>query len=231
MDIWSKMISALKGGASEVSESIVDSQALQILDSEVRGASDDINQTRKALAEIIAKQKVAQRNAKRLREQVQEHEGYAAQALDKGNETLALEVAEKVASLENDLDFELRAIEELNQSADNLRTVIAQTERHLKRLKQQLDTVKATENVQRAQMAIAERHSDASGRLRTATDSLERIRKKQNEDAALMQASLELAEEADTDPLRRKLEEAGIVTKPNDADTVLARIKAKKHAE
>ena len=47
-----------------------------------------------------------------------------------------------------------------------------------KRLKHQVDTVRATENVQRAQAAVAQRHSGSNSKLRTAMDSLERIKEK-----------------------------------------------------
>ena len=44
------MISALKGGANEVGEKIIDDQALRILDQEIRDSAEDLSQTKAALA-------------------------------------------------------------------------------------------------------------------------------------------------------------------------------------
>ena len=103
-----------------------------------------------------------------------------------------------------------------------------QTEANIKRLKQQVDTVKATENVQRAQAAVAARHSGSSSKLHTAMESLERIKEKQALRDAQMTAASELAEESQDVSLQTKLEQAGIAIKGSSTDDILQRIKNKK---
>ncbi len=206
MNIWAKMMTALRGGVNEAGEAIVDSQALRILDQEVRDAATELNQSKNSLAEIIARQKVSQEKCTGFQQQIEEHEGYALQALDKGNEALAHEVAEKISALESQLALEQETAAGYGASAERLKTAIFQTERNLKRLKQQVDTVKATENVQRAQSAVAERHSGSHSKLRTAMDSLERIKEKQALRDAQMAAANELAEESPDVSLQSKLE-------------------------
>lgn len=228
MNIWAKMITALRGGATEVGEAIVDTQALRILDQEVRDASEELHQSKDALAAIIARQKLAEEKCQHVREQISKHEGYATQALAKGEEALALEVAQKIADLENQLRNEEAAALEYAGSAKQLREAIRQAEQNIKRLKQQVDTVKATENVQRAQAAVAERHSGSNSKLQTAMESLERIKEKQAHKSAQMKAATELAQETNEDHLQRKLEEAGIVSSGSSAQEVLERLKQKK---
>ena len=176
MNIWAKMMTALKGGVNEAGEAIVDSQALRILDQEIREASDALQQSKNSLAEIMARQKVAEEKASQLKKKIEEHEGYAIKALEKGDEGLAHEVAEKLVDLENQLLQEAESATAFAEQAAKMRTAIQQTERNLKRLKQQVDTVKANESVQRAQAAVAERHSGSHSKMRTAMDSLERIK-------------------------------------------------------
>ncbi|KZY77148.1 PspA/IM30 family protein, partial [Oleiphilus sp. HI0067] len=159
MNIWAKMMTALRGGVNEAGEAIVDSQALRILDQEVREASQALQDSKNSLAEIMARQKVAEEKVVGLKAQIEEHEGYAIRALEKGDEGLAREVAAKIADLESQSMQEKESAGSFAASADQMRTAITQTERNLKRLKQQVDTVKANENVQRAQAAVAERHS------------------------------------------------------------------------
>lgn len=228
MNIWAKMMTALRGGATEVGEAIVDIQALRILDQEVRDASDELRQCKDALAAIIARQKLAEEKCQQLRENISRNEGYATQALAKGEEALALEVAQKIAEMENQLHSEETAAQEFATSAGQLRDAVKQAEQTIKRLKQQVDTVKATENVQRAQAAVAERHSGSNSKLQTAMESLERIKEKQAQKSAQMKAATELAQENSDDGLQRKLEKAGIVASGSSAQEILERLKNKK---
>lgn len=227
MNIWSKMMTALRGGVNEAGEAIVDSQALRILDQEVREASAALEDSKNSLAEIIARQKVAQEKCSQLERDILEHEGYAVKALDKGDQNLALEVAEKISDLEARLSQEGASANEFAAHAEKMRETIKQTERNLKRLRQQVDTVKATENVQRAQAAVAERHSGSHSKMRTAMDSLERIKEKQALKSAQMAAASELAEDTSDDLLKTKLEEAGIASNGNSAQEILDRLKSK----
>jgi len=225
MNIWAKMLTALRGGVNEAGEAIVDSQALRILDQEVRDAGEEIRQSKDSLATIIARKKLSEEKRAKLKDQVAEYEGYALQALEKNDDALAYEVAQKIADLENQLNAEEEAYQGYADSASKLQTAIKQAESNIKRLKQQIDTVKATENVQRAQKAVAERHSGSNSKLRTAMDSLERIKEKQAMTGAQISAASELAESTTDASLQSKLEEAGIAPRSRSADEILARLK------
>jgi len=227
MNIWAKMMTALRGGVNEAGEAVIDSQALRILDQEVREASRALQDSKNSLAEIMARQKVAEEKCNELNKQIKEHEGYAIKALEKGNDALAHDVAQKIADLENQSAQEQEAAEGFRASAEKMRTAIKQTERNLKRLKQQVDTVKATENVQRAQAAVAERHSGSHSKMRTAMDSLDRIKEKQALKSAQMAAASELAEETSDVSLQEKLEKAGIASNGNSAEDILQRLRNK----
>lgn len=228
MNIWAKMMTALRGGVNEAGEAVVDSQALRILDQEIRDASEELRRSKDSLAAIIAREKLAKEKSNNLSKQIEENEGYAIKALDKGNDSLAQEVAEKIASLENQLATEAASAASFAESASSLRSAINQAESNLRRLKQQVDTVKATDNVQRAQETVAERHSGSNSKLRTAMDSLERIKEKQALKAATMSAASELANDSTDASLASKLEEAGITSSSKSASDILERLKNKK---
>ena len=230
MNIWAKMMTALRGGVNEAGEAIVDSQALRILDQEVRDASDELNRSKEALSSIIARQKLSEEKASNHKAAIEKHEGYAIQAMEKGDDSLALEVAQKIADLENQLAEEARTGEGFAESATSLRAAIRQAERNIRYLKQQVDTVKAAESVQRAQAAVAERFSGSDSKLRTAMDSLERIKEKQALSKAQMNAANELSEELSETSLQAKLEEAGIAPTGKSADDVLERLRERASA-
>ncbi len=228
MNVWSKLLTALRGGANEMGEAVVDGQALRILDQEIRDADLELRKSKEALAEIMAKQKLAAERASKATAKVEEYEQYALKALEASNETLAQEVAGKIANLEVELASEREQSDAYAASVTQLRKAVSQAEANIKRMKQQVDTVKATESVQKAQMAVAQRFGGSQAKLHTAVESLERIKQKQAERAAKMEATAELAAEAGADDsLDAKLRAAGIVAQSNSADSVLARLKEK----
>ena len=225
MNVWLKMVTALKGGANEMGEAIVDGQALRILDQEVRDASEELKQSKHSLAAMMAQHKIAEKKSEEFKERIQEHEGYAIKALGKNDEALALEVAGKIVDIENDMVLENSVASDYAGSIDQLCLAIKQAEIKIKRLKQQVDTVKATESVQRAQAAVAERYSGSNAKLQTAMESLERIKEKQALNAAQMDAVSELEFETSEASLMEKLEAAGIASRDVKANDILARLK------
>ncbi len=230
MSIWAKVATAVRGGVSEAGEAIVDKQALRILDQEIRDADSELGRSKEALTGIIAKRKLADKKVDSLKSSLTEYEGYAMQALDKDDDGLAIEIAEKIAGLETELLGEEGLAKAFSESEGQLRKTVGQTQANLKRLKQQVDTVKATESVQRSQAAVAARHSGAGSSMRSALDSLDRLKSKQAERAAKFEAASELAESTEEVSLDAKLKAAGIVDGGASGGDVLARLKAKRNA-
>lgn len=226
MNIWSKMITALRGGVNEAGEAIVDAQALRILDQEIRDASEELNKSRDGLAAIIAQQKLAEEKSSDLKAEIKKNEEFVLAALEKGDESLAEEVATRIANFENQLETEQTSAANFKAQAETLRESIRSAEHQIKQLKQQTETVKATEAVQRAQKVVAQRHSGSNSKLRTALDSIERIKEQQKLNGAKMSAAEEMALESSGTSLDQKLKDAGI-TGSHKASDVLERLKAK----
>ncbi|HEY7772124.1 MAG TPA: PspA/IM30 family protein, partial [Marinagarivorans sp.] len=210
MNIWSKLVTALRGGVNEAGEAIVDSQALRILEQEIRDASTELQQSKDSLASIMARQKVSEEKCAQLRAKIAEHETYAIKALEQNNEELAKEVAQKIAELENRLANEAASSESYAGSASELRDAIQKADEDLAQLKHEVDTVKATESVQKAQASVSAKHSGTNTQLLTAAESLERIKEKQALKAAQMKVASELARDTSGAGLEAKLKDAGI---------------------
>src|SRR5262249_46848412 len=120
-----------------------------------------------------------------------------------------------------------QAIASFDASINQLKTAISSTERKLARVKQQVDTVKATEAVQRAQTAVASRHSGANGKVTTALDSLERIQQRQAERGARLEAAAQLESETGDGDLNKRLEAAGLLPESTSVDNILERFREK----
>ncbi|WP_334328070.1 PspA/IM30 family protein, partial [Gilliamella apicola] len=127
MAIFKKLVTALRGGINEAGETIVDTQALRILDQEIRDADSELKQAKESLANILAQQKLAEKIVKETQSKIDEYESYAIKALESGNEELALEVAEKLGFLENELENNKQQATYFDETVKSLRQSISQT--------------------------------------------------------------------------------------------------------
>lgn len=228
MSIFSKIITALRGGASEAGEAIVDANATRIFAQEIRDAENHLTKAKRDLTGIMAKQMQAKRELDRINRSITEHEGYATSALNQGNEGLALEVAEKIAALEVELNEQQASFDSYDKGAIRLKELVKGTERQLADYQRQLSMVKTTESVQKATAAITDNFSNSNSKLLNAKQSLERIKSKQQDFDDRMQASEDLAAEGSDQSLKDKLSQAGIGEQQTNASSVLDRLKAKQ---
>ena len=228
MSIFKKIMTAIRGGASEVGEAIVDSNATRIFEQEIRDAENHLTKAKRDLTGVMAQQMAASRDVERVKREIIDHEGYAVQALEKGDESLALEVAEKIAQLENELATQQQSLDSYEGSANRLKELVKKSERQVAEYKRQLSMVKTTESVQKATSAITDNFSSSSSKLLSAKDSLERIKAKQQKFDDQMKAAELLDSENSDNSLEAKLKQAGIGATDTSANSVLERIKAKK---
>lgn len=226
MSVWRRLVTAVKGGATEAAQSVADSQAIRILEQEIREAKDELRKSDHARTQILAKCKLAQQKVDSLQASVEQYEAHARKAAGTDRQ-LALDCAQKVGDLRAEQDGEQKYLEQFKQSEKQLAVNIKQAKSNLKRLEQQVDMVKATESVQKAQVAVSSRHLGANSKMKTATESLSRIQDKQNMRNAELQAAEELATEDSSDDLSKRLAEAGIEGGNASADDELSRILGK----
>lgn len=231
MGVWNKVVTAFRGGVNEVGESIADGQAIRILEQEIRDADNQLRSSKDELAKMMAKHKLADNKVSSIEAKVLEYENYALQALENGDEGLAAEIAERIGNFEDELHSERELANGFRDTVSNLRKAVSQAEGNLRRLKQQVDSVKATESVQKAQAAVAHRHSGANSKMQTAMESLQRIKQKQLERKAQMDAAEQLADTSGDASLEAKLKSAGIKQGSSDAQLVLARLKQRQNTQ
>ena len=228
MGFFSKLFTAFRGAATEAGEAIVDTQALRILDQEVRDSKRSLDAAKENLAKVIAQQMGVEREVKRLKKTLEEYEGYALQALDKGDEALATELAEKVAEIENELEVQQSVLDSYKNNVSTLKQTVRKTETSIKAMEREINVVKTSAKVQEANEAISTRFSGTDSSLKTATASLERIKKRQQEKSDQMTAAMNMHKEELGDNLQDKLRDAGIVNANSSTNSVLERLKAKR---
>lgn len=231
MSIWKKLVTAIRGGATEVGEAIVDTQALRILDQEIRDAESALAQARQELVRIMGQHKVATQKCEEMAAKIGDLEGKALKALDAGREDLATEVAEAIAHLSTQYDAEKQLKAEFATSIDSMRQTISKAEQQIRELRQQTDIVKARDSVQKAQSKAQSAASGAQGNVGNAASTLERLKARQQQQQAQFEAQDALEAERTGSDLEQKLREAGITPQQNSASAVLERLKSSRNTD
>jgi len=230
MSIFRKLITAVRGGATEAGEAIVDTQAIRILEQELRDSKTALNDAKTNLTAIMAEKMGIDRKVKELNAKIKEHEAYTIQAMDKGDEGLALEVANKIADFEHELNIQQGILEGYESKVTTLKKIIRQTERNIQAMDREISVVKTTEKVQKANDLASAKFSGSNSSLRSATDSLERIKERQQKREDQAAAALELETEENGDDLQQRLKNAGIVDSGSSGSSVLDRLKKQRES-
>jgi len=227
MSILKKIVTALRGGAREVGDAIVDHNGVRIFEQEIRDAKDQLSKAKADLTAVMAKEMQANRKVESLQAEITKLEGYATAALDKGDDNLALEVAEKIAEQQGELEVHQKAHVSFASHSDRLKAMIKKTTKAVADMERQLVMVKTTESVQKATTAITNNYASGSSKLLSAKESLDRIKQRQDDLDDRLKAGEQLRGEFEGDDLDAKLKEAGIIDN-GKAQDVLAKLKAKK---
>lgn len=228
MSILRKIMTAVRGGAREIGELVVDANGTRIFEQEIKDAQTHLNKAKHDLTDVMAKQMQAGRQVESLKREIEEHEGFAGQALEKGDEELALEIAEKIAVLEVDLGEQEEVFKSFSSHSARLKDLVKKTGRQIKEYERQLTMVKTTESVQKASAAITDNFSSSNSRILSAKDSLDRIKKRQQDNFDRLAAAEELQSESSEKGLQDRMKAAGIGATSTTANSVLDRIKAKQ---
>ena len=228
MGIFSKIVTAIRGGANEAGEAIVDANLLRILDQEIRDAKNAMEKARRGLADLMAEKTGYERKTSEYGAKITEYEGYVVKALDKGDESLALEIAEKIAELNGELEYNENAVTQLKNTIITQKQFLSTSERKVKDLERETKMVRTTEGVQKTAEALSTNFTSTGSTLNSARASLDRIKARQQQNADRLKAGEELASESTGANLESKLADLGITKHSSKADDILGKLKAKK---
>ncbi|MES9993419.1 MAG: PspA/IM30 family protein [Candidatus Thiodiazotropha sp.] len=228
MEFFKKLITAIRGGGREIGEAILDSQGIRIYEQEIEDAKEAIKQAEDDLTAVMAKEMQAGREIERLEKERADFESKALELLEKGEETLATEVAGKIAELEAELDNQNQAKQRFAEHVAKVKEMIKQTHAKIREHEREIAMVKTTENVQKATVSISQHMDGGSSKMVAAKESLERIKQRQQDKSDRMSAAETLRAELSGASLEEKLKAAGVGDNDDRQKQVLARLKAKQ---
>ena len=227
MGILKSLFTLGKSFISQAEESIEETQGVRMLEQHIRDAKAELDKAGKSRVDLLARVKLSHDKLKDLRERKASLEARALEALSKNvNPSLINEVAEEIARLENLITAEEQVLSNLEVSRDGVEKAVTATAQRIAQFEQQMEVVKATEAMQRAQQqAVTTSTVGASSSVSTAAESLKRLQTRQAERQARLDAAAQLEKVADGRDLDEKLAEAGIgVSNKSSAQDVLARL-------
>lgn len=224
MSAFGKLWTAIKGGANEAAEAAADSQAFRILDQELREADASLTRARSDLAGLMATSKKIEKRLEGLYTKEESDIANARSAMDAGREDLARQLAQRISDVRAEIARDEKDLEQMKANERQMLQTVRETESRIQAMKREVQSVKATDSLQKAQSAIASSHSGVNSKLGSAMGSLERIRDRQETTAARIEAGAELEALESGADLDRQLLEAGIGGRRSSADDILAEI-------
>ena len=227
MNIFGKIFSALKSGAMEMGEPLVDTGTIDHFEQELAKATAELEQAKASKAKLQALCGQTQAKLSQLAQQISQCENQGEEALNRGDEVAALKFATQIAELDVQHNHVAASFTSHQQNLQKLSQQISKAELDLIDMQNQLSQVKATESVHQAQESLhtigAENGSGSP--VSSAKQSLAKIKQKQAE----LDAQIDVNQQLKDDDLDSRLSAAGITESPvSQADKVLARLKQKQ---
>lgn len=224
-----KVITTLiRGAVAEAEEAVFDSNAIRLLEQQLRDAAASLEHSKRELACAMAHQSSEQRAIEALKARIGELETAGAKALAAGREDLAGEAAVVIAANEDEKAERQAALDRFSTDVRRLQKISDDGRRRLTDLRRGLELARAQDALRRAGANGQRALATGSGALREAESTLLKIRELSARDADVSAALDELDQRNTPDELAARLSDAGFgpkfKTKPGD---ILARMKAR----
>lgn len=228
MSVLRRLIDAVRGGARDIAELISSGSGISNLEQDLMRQQSDLLEVKQELTEVMSKQMYSSRQVVTLKMRISEFEQEANVALDQGDESIALAVAEKIAELDADLQEEELTQKIFLGHVARLKSLVHKTERQISDYERQLTMIKTAESLQKASDAITKNYASSTHKIHSARDTLEQIRQRQQRTLDLMEAEQEVEATMGEQTLAQQLEKAGITEAKINAQAVLDRIKSRR---
>ncbi len=226
-NIFGDIVTAIRGGVSEVGESIVDSQAIRILEQEIRDAEDGIARAKLSVRDLKAREVALKRELNELRADEADYLGKAKLAMEKGETDLARGVAEKIADIRSrktDVETQFSVLE---GEVKKIYQVIQQREKLIEKNKIDLQKAKTVEELNKTKKATMAAMPTTENRAKRVQRALDRVQKKHSDFENQLTADQWMHDMETGADLDKRLAQAGIGESGSSADDILAELAAK----
>jgi phage shock protein A len=222
--MFKQILTLMRGQAFEAERQFVDRHALPLLAQQIREAADAIQAARRAVAVAIAQNQQEEAQHRALVAKLRDLEERTIAALEQGKDALAHDAAAAIALIETECETSLKAQAQFATEIAKLQAVVGASEMRLRELKRGERLARATESAQRIGQAVP----DGLATLKDAEETLERLRRRQQQVDLTAAALADMDGSTDPAAIIDKLAEAGCgAPLRRTADDVLARLKSR----
>ena len=224
--MFKQLITLARGRSADAADALMDANALSILRQQLRDSAAGVEQSRKALAVVMAYAEREKRALEKIQEQITTLETRALAALEQGKEDLAADAAEAIAELEAEADATQKTITTYTSEISRMRACLRESETQLVELKRGQRLAEANEKTIKVRGALP---NMAQTDLEDAAQTLKNLQARQDHATATAQAMEALSTRIRAESVDDRLAAAGCgAPKQSNSDAVLARLKARK---
>ena len=225
MRIIKDLLTAVKGGLSDVGESIVDANAIKILRQEIREAEEAIQTAKQSLSKLKADEIGMKKELSSLNEDINDYTAKAKGALTKGDEALARKIAGRIQELTTKKSGVEDQQTALANQVEKIYAVIKQRESGIRQNRLELQKAETYENLQKTQRVVAAAMPTNDSSAKRVSRALDRVKKKQSDIENEMDADQWLADLEAGNDLDKEIANAGLDENSASVDDILASLK------
>ena len=224
----SHLLGRLRTQLAELGGTVIDvvrqANGRRLLDEQVHEVDEEIRRLRREIDTLKAQRFTTQERLDAAAAKILQREAQAVAALQAGRQDLAREIAAAIVELERERSAEQGLLVQNEARSAELMAQLHRGENLLRRLRHELDLLRAAEAVASAEEAFSQRTpGDALG-IPTAIDSAELLKSRQA--ASTQDPAGPAGADAAAESLDDKLRAAGLAETKSPVDVVLERIAA-----
>ncbi|CAH1598496.1 hypothetical protein FWP33_07565 [Vibrio parahaemolyticus] len=196
MSIFSRLVAGFVGKAEAKAEAVADKNAIPELEHYIRQAEGEIQKFDQNINEVRGQRKQHEQTVTDLEAKINGYKADAQQFAENGKQELALEVAQEILKLQPQLDTAQSRVEQTKKTEDNLISTVQGLKERIVAMKEEIDSIRSTEQLQKAQAATLNATTGLDSKSKTALDAFERIKARQEKNGHMLDAAQERAAEA-----------------------------------
>jgi phage shock protein A len=221
MKILRGIYHALRGGASEVGEGIVDANATRIFEQSIRDAETGINDANQSLSKLKSSEIGLQKKVATLATDIADYTEKAKAAMAQQKDELAMNIANKIIELTSERDEYAAEQVSLDNQVNKIHKIIQKRKKEIEKNKRELQKAKSYEQLHKTQSAVASAMPTNDSAAKRMQFAMDRVKQKQQDTENQMEANDWLSEATNDQDLDKKISAAGLGKQSQSAKDLL----------
>lgn len=199
MGLLKKIGAAIRGGQHETMQAVVDSQAIRVLEQEIRDCRSSVAAAKVEMTKVVAERKACDRELEQLETLQAKLEAQAVESLAVGDELNAQHRALQLADAEQAYKEQSEHQRVMQSLEDGLRENLQKADRRINQHVRELRLAKSSDSAYRSNSHGQLYSSNLASQLQEVQDSLSRIKQRQQTAEDLTAASRQVEQMFGTD--------------------------------